>query len=245
MSAYSDAIQAHSSLVSYWRFNETAGPTVADSKGSNAGTAVGSPTFNVSGPIGTGGAAIAFDGSTQYVRVTHNATLNVGNTATMEFWIKRAVVGTRQCLMTKGTQAYDSSIETSNRVNLNSSQTAGIMAATTASAITDTTTWHHVLLAKNGATGALIAIDGVDRSFIFTESAWTNNTSDVLIGTQDLGPSQTFNGAMAEVALYSTALTLTDAQNHYNLGSTSPADNTTRPGMPGEYDPHLVPMAWF
>lgn len=242
MSAYSDAILAHGSLVSYWRLGESAGPNAADSKGVNTGTYVGSPTFSVAGPPGAGGSAVTFNGSTQYITVPDHASLDLGNTATMELWLKRAVTGTRQVFFTKGNAAYDISIETNNRANLNSANTAGIMAATVAGAITDTTTWHHILIAKNGATSGLIAIDGVDRSGPFTESAWVNTASALLLGAQDPTPNQSVNGTMAELALYSTALTITDALAHYNLGKT---DASTKPALPGMFSPLLVAKGWF
>lgn len=51
MSAYSDAVLAHSPLV-YWRLNETSGTTAADSSGNgNDGTINGSPTYSATGCI--------------------------------------------------------------------------------------------------------------------------------------------------------------------------------------------------
>jgi hypothetical protein len=50
---YYDAEITYDSAATYWKMTESAGATVADSIGSNTGTAQGSPTFNQTSPVVT------------------------------------------------------------------------------------------------------------------------------------------------------------------------------------------------
>ena len=71
-------------LVGYWKFDETSGATSTDSSGNgNNGTLVNGPSW-VSGKVG---GALSFNGTTQYVSVADNTSLNLTNAITISFWL--------------------------------------------------------------------------------------------------------------------------------------------------------------
>src|SRR5262249_49453010 len=60
-------------LVAWFKFDEGAGTTAADSSGSgNAGSLIGGPTWTA----GTSGKAVALDGVNDFVRIAHRASLD-------------------------------------------------------------------------------------------------------------------------------------------------------------------------
>lgn len=72
-----------SSLVGYWAFNEGTGETAYDISGSgNAGTLTNGPTW-VTGKVS---GALSFDGSDDYVDVTHSSSLVTNSEFTLQMW---------------------------------------------------------------------------------------------------------------------------------------------------------------
>jgi YD repeat-containing protein len=87
LSNYGDAVLDTSGLVSYWRMGETAGPTLADSKGTSPATAVGGPAFAQPGGVASDpNTAVGFDG----IDDAAHASLDLSGTSvlTVEFWLK-------------------------------------------------------------------------------------------------------------------------------------------------------------
>lgn len=226
--SYSSTVLATSGLVSYWRLGESVGPSAADSFGANTGTYVNTPTLAQTGALaGDSDTAVLFaSASTQAVTVTHNATLNLADTFTLEAWIKRtATQGTDQGIVSKGFGAYYLRINSDNKVHLLRSQVADMVGSTIT--ITDTTTWHHLVATKSGATMNLY-IDSVDVTGATSNSTCADNTATLAIAS-DNQSSTTYNPInyadlyIDEVAVYSTALSAATVLAHYTAGSTTAA----------------------
>ena len=89
VSNYGDAVLDTSGLVGYWRMGEAAGPTFADSKGTNHATAFGGTAFGVPGGVaGDPDKAGRFDGVNDYAKASVN--LSGTSATTVEFWLKWA-----------------------------------------------------------------------------------------------------------------------------------------------------------
>ena len=83
--------------------------------------------------------------------------------------------------------------------------------------ITETTTWHHCVCTKNGASFA-IYIDGVQGSFSVSPSTLIDVAEPLSIA----GWYQPWAGFMDEVALYNTSLSAARVQAHYASGLVGP-----------------------
>lgn len=221
--SYSSTVIADGA-VGYWRLGESSsGSAAADAKGNSNGTYTntGGITVGQTGIVGgAGGTAVKFaSASTSYVSIPDVSAQHVGDTFTIEAWVKLTTLGT-----VRGVFSHHSSngpamyIDSSNKVNL---LKAGVSVICTGSvAIADTTTFHHCVVVKNASTSSFVYLDGVDVSGTVTNAAIANASAGYVIGGYTTTPSFPMNGTMCEVALYPTALSSSTVSNHYNLGIT-------------------------
>lgn len=207
------------SPVSYWRLGETSGTNAADEMGINAGTYNLGYTQNQTGAIqGDTDKAVLLNGTTGYINVPDHATLDLGDGPfTLEAWIKRASTGTEDAIIAKGVGAYLLWIYSNNNLRLTRQDVAHIVDSTVT--ITDTTTWHHVVATKTGATVKLY-IDGSDVTGSVTNSTMVDTATALQIGRK-ADPISWFDGYLDEVAIYNTVLSASRVQAHYNAGITA------------------------
>ena len=233
---YSNAITGTGGLVSYWRLAESSGTGACDSWGSNAGTYQGGYTLGRLGAIaGESNTAVAFNGSTGLVNVPHAASLDVGDTFTVEAWVKRNSFGAPdyQAVASQGANSWLLAFNASNRLVLRQAKVGDLVSSTRT--VTDTG-WHHVAVTKSGAAVKLY-IDGADVTGGVTARTMANNTLPLSIG-QSSGTSY-WNGTLDEVALYRTALTASQLQAHYDAGAVTPSPPPSPPPAPGN-DPVIA-----
>src|ERR1019366_2736269 len=81
---YSTVVNGTSGLLDYWRLGEASGTTATDSKGTDPGTYLNSPTLGAPGAnISDSNTAVTFNGTTQYT----TATRTIGGDFSIEFWV--------------------------------------------------------------------------------------------------------------------------------------------------------------
>ena len=219
-SPYASAIAATPGLVSYWRLGESSGTGACDSWGSNAGSYGGGYALGRVGAIaGESDTAVALDGATGTVSVPHSSSLDVGDTFTIEAWVKRGSFGAPdyQAIASQGSGAWMLAFNAYNRLVLRQPK-VGDVAISTAS-VTDTG-WHYVAATKNGSSVHLY-IDGVDLTGAPASRTLGNNSLPLLIG-QSSGNSF-WNGSLDDIALYSGELSPADIAAHYNKGTVTPS----------------------
>jgi hypothetical protein len=198
--------------VGYWKMDEASGNAADSSGNAMTLTAQGTPTYRDTGP-GTGNFGITLvSASTQYFFRADDNLFDLGDILTLEVWYKRsAVQGTTQTFICKGGNTYHFGIDTANKPFFNKTDAAGILNATTL-AITDTTTWHHVVYTKNGATSKMY-VDGADTTGVVTNATLADNTNDLAVGAKNGGV--TLDGTLSHVAMYATALSAARVSAHY------------------------------
>lgn len=150
--------------------------------------------------------------SSEYAERADETALDLGDTVTMEAWVKRASTGVLQTIMSKGAGAYNLRFSATNNLEFVKSTVAALVASTTT--VTDTD-WHHVAGTKTGATVKLY-IDGVDRTGVVTNSTLADNSRSFKVGADDNGAvaQEFFNGSIYGAALYSTALSGARVASH-------------------------------
>src|SRR6478752_3699760 len=223
-SAYSGVVSGTPGLVGYWRLGEPSGTVACDSTPANDdGAYMGGATLGAPGALaGDPDTALTLDSSTDQVSIPAAGSLNVGDTFTVEAWVKRAdsKTGLTEVIASKQTGAWVLMFDENDRLTLRHSSIGNIASAT---APTTDTNWHYVVASKNGPSVHLY-IDGTDVTGPVSNQTLTDNTQPLLIG-QSLGAGF-LKGSVDEVALYDTALTPTQITTHYNAGL---GPNTTKP----------------
>ncbi|MFH1716411.1 MAG: sugar-binding protein [Planctomycetota bacterium] len=104
-------------LVGWWKFDEAAGGTAADSSGAgNNGTLMGSPQWKPSG--GKLGGALQFDGIDDYVDCGNDSSLDINHEITIAAWVRTNDMGNSQFnpYVTKGDRTYGLKQHSSNNL---------------------------------------------------------------------------------------------------------------------------------
>jgi hypothetical protein len=205
--SYSEQVIADGA-VGYWRLGEASGTVAVDSTATPLnGTYVGTPSLGEVGALSDGNTAVLFDGVDDVVT---NAAAELQVTAgpfSVEAWAKR--VGSSSDAGIVGRNEAGS-------ITWHVGATIFFYAGSTniSFAITDTTTYHHIVGTWDGTTaanGVKLYVDGVLRSQ-GTSASTVAATAALTIGDAF---ATSFNGYIDEVALYSTVLTLAQIREHY------------------------------
>lgn len=222
-SAYSAAVSGTPGLVSYWRLGELSGTTAADAAGLNNGTYQGGYTLGTTGAIqGDPDTAVTLNGTSGYVSVPDSSSLAVGDTFTIEGWIKRGAVSTseNQVVASKQSGSWVLMLNSQNQLVLRRAMVGDVAAST--KTVTDTSSWHYVAATKNGSSVHLY-IDGQDVTGAVANQTMTDNTMPLVIG--ESSGMAFFAGTIDEVAVYRAALSGSTIAQHFQ--ATAPTTSTT------------------
>jgi len=240
---YRERVRQTPDLLGYWRMGDTAGATVRDHYHGDTATVVyttTAPTFGATGPLTDetpSPTAITFDAAySQYLDVGWSLQYNLSRIVTVEFWIKKAsapaatmAVVSRRVDANFGWEAY---LDTSGYVTLWIGDDTSTVTTITSSVSVCDNSWHHVVLVRNGH-GANIWIDGTSRYSSTTVAKaigsmavtpYNFTTAKLRIGAGYNGSLYGyFTGSLAEVAVYSRALSQAEVTYHYaGTGDTLP-----------------------
>jgi len=186
-----------SSLVGWWRLNETFGTTAADSsRYGNDGT-----LSNMTGAEWIGGAldgALSFDGGNDYIDCGSDSSLDVAGDVTVTAWLCARDFGTAPDIVTKGTydQSYSLWLNWHRRVVFATNSDW-----LTSSSRLEPDTWYHVAATRDGNTRT-IYIDGLQDASDTYSSAIGTTSSPLTISSS----AYTFDGVIDDVHIYNRAL---------------------------------------
>ncbi|MFJ7203472.1 DNRLRE domain-containing protein [Streptomyces sp. NPDC098789] len=223
----------------YWRYDESALPFVADSSdgGNSSGVHLNAPALRQTPGAVTGAStAIGFNGTDTQVYGDRRST--VGGSYTLETWFKTNTTRGGKLVgfgnnQTRGSSQYDKHVYMTNDGRL----TFGVYTGATRTITTggaaryNDDQWHHVV-ATQGAGGMVLYVDGAQKG---TLNVTTNENfagywhagGDNLNGWPERPTSDYWAGRLDETAVYPTALTAAQVQNHYAL-ATAPADSVVQ-----------------
>jgi len=208
----------------YWQLNEAAGPTVLDYSGNGLDmTAFNTPTFGVPGPV-INNTAVSFDAAnSEYLRVPDpTSLLQTGDIFTIELWSKKTNnPATFQILYNKDTGAGSISLQFEGDEKIRLVRRPGDNVVRTNVAIIDTD-WHYFASVKNGAVSTIMYLDMIDVSDTVTDFTFVSNANDLTVAI--LGNlSFPFNGSLAQVAYYPSALSVARLQAHFDAATALPS----------------------
>jgi hypothetical protein len=221
--------------VSYWRLGETGGGAAADSAGSNAGSIQGGVTLGLPGALtGDGNTAMGFDGSSGYVGVPDNASLDIPGDLSVEAWARPAALnGTTGTVLHKGlsdaqdtTWQYRLSLTSGNRWKAAVFSGPTSYSVTASNLVPSPTRWDHLLLVHSG-TSLIFYVNGAAVGSVAANAALNTGAGLLALGRTGASAQFYFNGAIDEVAVYNTALSAARAAAHYSAGVTAPPATAT------------------
>lgn len=220
-SDFDNVVLAESSLVSYWPLREKSGTSAIDLRSSNVGTYNGGYTLDQTAPNNRIDRSITLDGSTGYVSVADNTNLHLTN-FTLEAWIKTSS-SVASYIVAKYTNSspfpgFVLGISQDGATgHLSGWVSDGSWFSTSISVANGS--WHHVILTLSG-TIATLYIDG-SVALISSRTPSLSTTSQLTIGRNPNALDSYFSGNISSVAVYNTALTLSQIYLHYIKGTTS------------------------
>jgi Concanavalin A-like lectin/glucanases superfamily/Immunoglobulin I-set domain/NHL repeat len=201
-------------LVSWWAGEGNA----ADTLGLNNGRLVGGVTFT-NGEVGQ---AFSLNGSSQYVDVPNNPTLNPALSLTLEAWVYPTQFIGSLPIMKKageGSAQQDGYALEIDGGNLLFAGDVGGNWFTAGMAPMTLNQWSHVAAVYDG-TNAFMYINGVlVGSGSNVPGPITPSGNDLHIGHDPSNPSRYFSGLIDEAGLYTNALSASQVQAIYNAGS--------------------------
>ena len=201
----------------YWRLGETSGTTMSDSSpAANHGTYLNGVTLGVPGAlVGDTNTAASFDGVNDQGRVPDSASLDVGDSFTLEGWIKRPSAAQAHDLFVKGANGLHLTVMgagSGNQVWLRKSGVSTIVRS--AVGVPADGSWHHVVATKNGPGTAKIYVDGVASTVGVSVNQVVQNTALPLV----LAGNASTAAPRDELAIYDQALSAAEVLEHYQLG---------------------------
>jgi hypothetical protein len=188
------------------------GTTWADLSGQgNTGTLTNGPTFN----SGNGG-SIVFDGSNDYVAVSHNTTLNANLSMTLSAWVNISTFVTDSSIFGKGSTTsgqggYDFRINSNTQLNL--VKYFVVDQTVTLSTPLTTGTWYNITVVQS-STKVDYFVNGSNVGTFNNSSAYQTNTAELRVG-RDRSTIYT-SANIAQVYKYNKILTSDEVLQNYN-----------------------------
>ncbi len=204
----------------FFRMQEASG-LIQDSSGlaHHATSQTGTPLYNGTPvPVTSDPSArhIAFDGN-DYFSIPDHTDLDFGDTVSVEAWIYLAALGSVRVWTGRGSAgALSMGTNTDNTV-FAAKANVGIIVSSTTTIPEDT--WKHVVYTKSGATSK-IYIDAIDRTGTITNQTLADVGTALVVGA-DYDGTFGWNGALTEVAFYSTALSQARVQAHFDAATAT------------------------
>jgi Concanavalin A-like lectin/glucanases superfamily len=218
---YAEVIQSFASLVSYWRLDEAAGTTAADSEGTNTGTYTNTPTLNqATALVGDSGNSVRFNNgvTNEYVNIADNASLDFAGNSTIEAWIQSATLSVNNATVIGKGSTTSWAVQRNGGANTPAWLTNGTTAATLAgTANINSGAWIHIVVVRNGTTKQIYINGALDATATITGNPNTNG-SPVRIAENGQTTGRYWRGYIDEVAVYNAPLTAADILDHYNAG---------------------------
>ncbi len=221
-------------ITSYWKLDESAGPTYEDFIGVNGGTGNASPTA-AGGTIGWAQLFAPGDGTGIDVPAARSFNWHGSDDFSIEYWVNVAPsvsAGNHVALgRFEDTGAAHDGVFWFAAIDGDSGIANAIMEDTNdvsinLTGITDLrdSVWHHIVVVHDtslGATGTLLLyVDGAveDSQEVDYTGGFLSNSAALTIGWFDFAGNFRFDGLLDELALYDRALPQAEIQDHHTAG---------------------------
>ncbi|MCR4284168.1 MAG: fibronectin type III domain-containing protein [Parcubacteria group bacterium] len=216
------------SLLGYWKFDETTGVTAVDnSGGGNTGTLLNSPVWTT-GKVSGG---LSFDGVDDAVQIADGGAFNFGSgDFTVSAWFKTSSIQTKNIIskyIGSGRYAFNLQVGGSGLISFMSSDGASKQIGAADTPYEDGA-WHHIVGVKDSAQLTLY-IDNVLKGSTPFGGTVENSNYKTYIGARgynNLPQDNYFPGLLDDVRIYNRALTQSDVATLYDFGGYQCNDDT-------------------
>jgi hypothetical protein len=247
-SSYDQTILAEPTLLNYWPMNETSGTTAFDLKGGANGTYAGSGV-TLGQNLGCIGNGAIFDGTAGCMKATPTMPAPSGG-FTVE-WVAANIYNASTSGLTL-VGGFNSSTQDGFNVNTSSNHYGGNAGTGSLAAFNSTNSYaltYSTHLYQMVYTGSVVNFY-IDNSLVSTTSitAWTQANFLGFGAYSAGGTAVSFcAGTFGKLAVYSTALTQTQRNNHYQAFEAQPAVSPLNGFTYQDYDTYIAGLsnAWF
>lgn len=204
-------------LISYYKCDENTGTTVGDSAGSNTGTTNGLSPWTSSGKINSG---LSFNGSTNYVSVANDASLQITGAFTIQAWVNPTNLLSYGGILAKYTD--DTHMEFQVRIEQTSGLARCFIGGDNTSSVTAVSTgvFTQIVFTHASSGGNLLCyLNGSLDATGLSKSGGVATTAPLIIGNRSAGGFDPFLGVIDEPAIWSRALSPTEVSQLYNGGA--------------------------
>jgi hypothetical protein len=212
--------------VSYWKLDEAAGTSAADSAGAVTGTYVNNPTLGQQG-VKDGANGVYFDGVSARVNYGDNYAFTGTTAFSAELWVKPTTPNaTYRRLLSKkftggslgGWELYMTSTgdATPGKVIFGREDTVDMSRADSVTAL-PIGVWSHVL-ATYGGNYMKMYLNGTLTETRASTRVIPSTAGTVLMAAASSTNTNRLVGSLDEIAIYNRALTAQEAADHYNAG---------------------------
>ena len=205
----------------FWRLGESSGTTAVASGSGNDGTysAAGVTLGKAGALIGDSDKAVSLDGTAGAIQETSGGGVPVGPAArSLEIWFKTSTASSQPLFNSgsAGSLTQFSVYLVSDEIQVLDG--ADTLTYTASGSLSDGN-WHHLVVTYDGSTSVRVYVDGTQAGSAQATSSALDTTLDssgLELGEDNSGGF--FNGTVDEVAIYSSALSLSKVETHFHAG---------------------------
>lgn len=219
-SAYRSAVISNAP-TGYWRLGESSGTVALDQVGTHPGTYAYAPSLGQPGALfGANSTSVGFNGTSQFLQIPSDSTLNTV-AFSVEVWVYptggagayRGVMASRYyptgwSLYAGAGNAWEFWVNSGNSMT---SVAGGSVALNT---------WQHLVGTFDGATATLYVNGTLVASSTISVGYQPQTRNPLEVGQSEPGSDLYFPGRLEEAAVYSSALSAAQVQQHYSVGTT-------------------------
>jgi glucose/arabinose dehydrogenase len=218
-------------LQAAYPFEEGNGPTSVDFTGHGNTATLNSAVWWPGAKYGNG---LSFNGTTAYASAADSNTLDIGNTGTIEAWIKATNIGKWQSVIAKGNANATNGHNYSMEITPGNVVECGVSNGSIGKTMDSSTSlasgqFYHLACTWDGSTFK-VYINGVLDNSSSQTFAPAGNTSPLYIG-QYGGSADRFDGIIDEVRLYNRALSAAEISLDMNTAITQGQTDSTAPSV--------------
>lgn len=217
-----------SSLVGWWKCEETSGTTITDSSplGNDGTSSVDASTITTTGLVNNALNFSGIDGAGNYIDLGDNSSFEFGSSDfTIGAWIYKTAHVQKEVIFSKykaasGTREFEFFVGNGYIGLRTSADGDNLIGSASSSAIT-LDQWNYVMASKSGTT-VTYYINGVQAGTTTAEATLAAADAHAYIGavqSSTTTPDHEFNGKLDEVMVFKRAVSLTEHQRIYNSGS--------------------------
>jgi hypothetical protein len=213
---YASAVLADTP-AGFWRFGEPSGTALHDaSPHANNGTYLNGVALGVPGAIAFDpDTAATFDGVDDLGRIPDANSLDVGNTFTIEGWVKRTSAAKSLTMMSKGFQVLVMSAADGSQVWLRKPNVTTITKSV--SGVPLDSVYHHIVVTKNGSGPGTVTIY-IDGHAVGTTDVAPGQIIQDDANALAFGSTASTKAQFDEFALYDGVLTAAQVHAHWVIG---------------------------